>query len=80
MASRSRLVRLTQQGAPNTDFVETDPRVPEAGVGRRFMALAFLVCGRWAGLPPVSGRNRPGRLPSHPVARWSGDSSTARNP
>lgn len=32
------------------------------------------------GLPPVSGRNRPGRLPSGPVARWRDGTSTARTP
>ncbi|GGZ09605.1 hypothetical protein GCM10010385_68370 [Streptomyces geysiriensis] len=74
MIFRSRLVRLTQQGAPYTEWVDRRLSSP-AGKGMScFMAVAS-----WSrppaatGSTPVSGRECGGRLPSTPGAapkRW----------
>ncbi|GKQ40498.1 hypothetical protein ALMP_70230 [Streptomyces sp. A012304] len=66
MASRSRLVRLTQQGAPNTECVETtsDGRGREGGCS--FMALAFLICRRPSAGLAASVRPEPPTAPAEP--------------
>ncbi|BBC97922.1 hypothetical protein SRO_6746 [Streptomyces rochei] len=78
VAWRSRLVRLTQQGAPKTECVETTARVrgpcpvpfaPSLTGSCRFMFGNVLLSGPGVtALAPVSNRKRVGRLSSTPAA------------